>query len=154
MPFKYKGSVKILGAYDVNTKRPLDNRNVVQKVEDLYNIEHFYSYEGMSVTVVDEGAVYVLLDDNKRGVSEGWKKIGEIEVCKTARDLLAIPAKKAYIGMLVPVIDEKAVYMLTKAPINMSDSWEKVTSAGGAYLTREDLNESYIREQKLLEILK
>jgi Na+/alanine symporter len=65
-----------------------------------------------------------------------------------------IPAKKAFIGMLVTVIDEKAVYMLTKAPINMSDSWEKVTFAGGAYLTREDLNESYIREQKLLEILK
>lgn len=75
-------------------------------------------------------------------------------VCETKRDLLTIPAKKAFIGMLVTVIDEKAVYMLTKAPINMSDSWEKVTSAGGAYLTRDDLNESYIREQKLLEILK
>lgn len=154
MAFKFKGSVKILGAYDVNTKRPLDNRNVVQKVEDLYKIEHFYSYEGMPVTVIDEGAIYVLLDDNKRGSPDGWSKIAAIEVCKTANDLLTIPAKKAFIGMLVTVIDEKAVYMLTKAPINMSDSWEKVTSAGGAYLTRDDLNESYIREQKLLEILK
>lgn len=80
MAFKFKGSVKILGAYDVNTKRPLDNRNVVQKVEDLYNIKYHYSYEGMPVTVVDEGAIYVLLDDNKRGGPEGWKKIGDVEI--------------------------------------------------------------------------
>lgn len=154
MAFKFKGSVKILGSYDVNTKRPLDNRNVVQKVEDLYKIPYHYSYEGMPVTVVDEGSIYILLDDDKRGSPEGWSKNGATEVCKTARDLLTIPAKKAFIGMLATVLDEKAVYMLTKAPINMSDSWERVTSAGGTYLTREDLNESYIREQKLLEILK
>jgi hypothetical protein len=80
MAFKFKGSVKILGAYDVNTKRPLDNRNVVQKVEDLYKIEHFYSYEGMPVVVVEEGNIYVLLDDNKRSSPEGWKRIGGVDI--------------------------------------------------------------------------
>lgn len=80
MAFKFKGSVKILGAYDVNTKRPLDNRNVVQKVEDLYNIPYHYSYEGMPVVVVDEGAIYILLDDNKRSSPEGWKKIGGVDI--------------------------------------------------------------------------
>jgi hypothetical protein len=64
-------------------------------------------------------------------------------VCETKRDLLTIPAKKAFIGMLVTVINEKAVYMLTKAPINMSDSWEKVTFAGG-----KEVYDAVFAEQK------
>lgn len=87
MAFKYKGSVKILGGYDVNTKRPLDNRNVVQSVEDLYKIEYFYSYEGMPVVVVNEGAIYILLNDSKRGSPEGWKKIGGVDINGDTIDL-------------------------------------------------------------------
>lgn len=78
--FKYIGDVKLLGSYDVNTKRPLDNRNVVQSVKDLYEIRHFYSYVGMPVVVIEEAAMYVLIDDDKRATPEGWKKIGSVNI--------------------------------------------------------------------------
>lgn len=93
MAFKFKGSVKILGAYDVNTKRPLDNRNVVQKVEDLYKIPYHYSYEGMPVVVVETSDIYVLRDDHKRGSPEGWKRIGGVDSIDDIIDLESFRTK-------------------------------------------------------------
>lgn len=78
--FSYEGDVSIIGNFDVNTKKPLDSRNVVDTVDQLYLIDYHVSYVGMPVTVIAEEAIYILLNDNLRNVPEGWKKIGHVDI--------------------------------------------------------------------------
>lgn len=76
----YKGDVKLIGTFDVKAKKPLDSRSVVQNKEELFSMDHFYSYKGMPVVSVDDASIYILIDPDHIGDEKGWKKVGNVDV--------------------------------------------------------------------------
>lgn len=75
-------------------------------------------------------------------------------VCETPASLTSIRARNAFVGMLVSVISENAVYMLTKAPLNIRDNWKKVSGDLDLYLTKKEFNASAMDISTLKEICK
>lgn len=76
----YKGDVKLIGTFDVKAKKPLDSRSVVQNKEELFSMDHFYSYKGMPVVSVDDASIYILIDPDHIGDENGWKKVGSVDI--------------------------------------------------------------------------
>lgn len=75
MGLTYNGSLPLAGNIKVNTSAPLDNREVVDTVDDLTSdIFGNYAYVGLLVYVVDTAEHYVLtaLPNN---ITTNWKKI-------------------------------------------------------------------------------
>lgn len=76
MGLKYEGQMPLAGNIKVNKDAPLDNREVVDSVEDLINPDTFgnYAFVGMLVYVVSTKEHYVLtaLPNN---LESNWKKI-------------------------------------------------------------------------------
>lgn len=75
---RHKGSLKLSSNIEPNVSAPLDARTVVDTIEDLLDENSFtYPYVGMSVTVKNEGNIYVLLNDEDTTHIESWKLVGE-----------------------------------------------------------------------------
>lgn len=75
MGLKYNGLLSLAGNIKVNTSAPLDNRAVVDNVNDLTNSTFGnYAYVGLLVYVVETAEHYVLtaLPDTE---PSNWKKI-------------------------------------------------------------------------------
>ncbi|MGM9532854.1 hypothetical protein [Intestinibacter sp.] len=51
----------------------MDNRTVVANLSELYSIPEKYAYQGMTVSNIDNGNIYMLLDKSKIKQKEGWK---------------------------------------------------------------------------------
>lgn len=81
MGFKYQGDSTLGVSFTVQTSKPLDSRSVVSKIEDLYTINPKYAYEGMSVTCLENGIVYTLIDKNKITLNSGWKSSIDSIIC-------------------------------------------------------------------------
>lgn len=73
MAFKYSGDATLGVSLTVETSKPLDNRTVVDKEQELYSIPEKYAYQGMTVSNVDNGNIYMLVDKAKINSKEGWK---------------------------------------------------------------------------------
>lgn len=73
MAFKYTGDATLGVALTVETPKPLDNRTVVDNLEELYSIPEKYAYQGMTVSNIDNGNIYMLIDKSKIKYKEGWK---------------------------------------------------------------------------------
>ncbi|MGN0966704.1 MAG: hypothetical protein ACI4OP_03820 [Candidatus Coprovivens sp.] len=73
MAFKYIGDAALGVGLTVETPKPLDNRTVVANLSELYSIPEKYAYQGMTVSNIDNGNIYMLLDKSKIGQKEGWK---------------------------------------------------------------------------------
>lgn len=73
MAFKYTGDAALGVGLTVETAKPLDNRTVVANLSELYSIPERYAYQGMTVSNIDNGNIYMLLDKSKIGQKEGWK---------------------------------------------------------------------------------
>lgn len=73
MAFKYTGDATLGVALTVETPKPLDNRTVVDNLEELYSIPERYAYQGMTVSNIDNGNIYMLIDKSKIKYKEGWK---------------------------------------------------------------------------------
>ena len=73
MAFKYTGDATLGVALTVETPKPLDNRTVVNNLDELYSIPEKYAYQGMTVANIDNGNIYMLVDKSKIKYKEGWK---------------------------------------------------------------------------------
>ena len=73
MAFKYTGDATLGVALTVETPKPLDNRTVVNNLAELYSIPEKYAYQGMTVSNIDNGNIYMLVDKSKIKYKEGWK---------------------------------------------------------------------------------
>lgn len=73
MAFKYTGDAALGVGLTVETAKPLDNRTVVSNLSELYSIPEKYAYQGMTVSNIDNGNIYMLLDKSKIKQKEGWK---------------------------------------------------------------------------------
>lgn len=73
MAFKYTGDSVLGVSLTVETPKPLDNRTVVNSVSDLYSIPKEVAYQGMSVSNIGDGNIYMLIDKSQINVKEGWK---------------------------------------------------------------------------------
>lgn len=70
---KYTGDAVIGVGLKVQTPKPLDDRSVVANIQQLYSINPKYAYEGMTISNLDNGNIYMLRDKTKISSAAGWK---------------------------------------------------------------------------------
>ena len=71
----FTGNIALASAIRPTGAQPLDDRTVVQRLEDLYSSLGAAVYNGMVVYVVDETSLYILVDKSKIDTPAGWKKV-------------------------------------------------------------------------------
>jgi hypothetical protein len=87
MARSYTGGKTTPHYYNIDAAAPIDNRFVVQTLNDLYkedtwrsqvdeDDENLYLYEGLIVYVQEEKTAYILKDIEKYSSAEGWKIAG------------------------------------------------------------------------------
>ena len=69
---KYTGDSLLGVSFSVKTPKPLDNRTVVNNTIELYSIPSDIAYEGMSVSNLEDGYIYMLVDKTNINNSDGW----------------------------------------------------------------------------------
>lgn len=73
MAYTYQGDAILGVALSVETPKPLDTRTVVNATKDLYEVPASQAYRGMTISNLEDGNIYMLIDKNKINKSEGWK---------------------------------------------------------------------------------
>ena len=73
MAYTYQGDAILGVSLSVETPKPLDTRTVVNATKDLYEVPANQAYRGMTVSNLEDGNIYMLIDKNKINKSEGWK---------------------------------------------------------------------------------
>ena len=73
MAYTYQGDAILGISLTVDTPQPLDTRTVVSTTKDLYGVPKGQAYRGMTVSNLEDGNIYMLIDENKINKSEGWK---------------------------------------------------------------------------------
>lgn len=73
MAYTYQGDAILGVSLSVETPKPLDTRTVVNATKDLYNVPADQAYRGMTISNLEDGNIYMLIDKNKINKSEGWK---------------------------------------------------------------------------------
>ena len=71
----FTGNIALASAIRPTGAQPLDDRTVVQNLDDLYSSLGTAVYNGMVVYVVDETSLYILVDKSKIDTPNGWKKV-------------------------------------------------------------------------------
>ena len=71
----FTGNIALASAIRPTGAQPLDDRTVVQSLDDLYSSLGTAVYNGMVVYVVDETSLYILVDKSKIDTPNGWKKV-------------------------------------------------------------------------------
>lgn len=69
---KYIGDSLLGVSFSVQTPKPLDCRTVVSTTQELYTIPVEIAYEGMSVSNLEDGYIYMLVDKTNITNSDGW----------------------------------------------------------------------------------
>lgn len=69
---KYTGDSLLGVSFSVKTPKPLDCRTVVDTTQELYTIPAEIAYEGMSVSNLEDGYIYMLVDKTNITNSDGW----------------------------------------------------------------------------------
>lgn len=80
MGYLYKGDAILKGNLLVKSKKPLDNRSIVQNVNELYTIDVSTAYEGMPIVSIDEATIYLLIDESNIDNEKGWKAITSVNI--------------------------------------------------------------------------
>ena len=73
MSYSYQGDAILGISLTVDTPQPLDTRTVVNNTKDLYEVPASQAYRGMTVSNLEDGNIYMLVDKNKITTSDGWK---------------------------------------------------------------------------------
>ncbi len=73
MAYTYQGDAILGVSLTVETPKPLDTRSVVNNTKDLYTVPASQAYRGMTVSNLEDGNIYMLIDKNKITTSDGWK---------------------------------------------------------------------------------
>ena len=93
---KFVGDIKFPTNFDVQITRPLDNRLVVDSVDDLLTIA--YPYLGMVVSIAGTSDLYVLVGSDAR-VPENWKLAsGDTEALKDISEVIGNPSSESEEG--------------------------------------------------------
>lgn len=71
--YKYTGDSILSASFTIQVPKPLDNRTVVNNLNELYSIPAAYAYVGMTVANIDNGNIYMLVDKSKIYEKSGWK---------------------------------------------------------------------------------
>ncbi len=71
--YKYIGDSILNASFTVQVPKPLDNRTVVNNLQELYSIPAAYAYVGMTVANIDNGNIYMLVDKSKIYEKSGWR---------------------------------------------------------------------------------
>ena len=72
-----KNSINLGSGFNITSQGPIDSRMVVEYISDLTSVWDSYApaYEGMVVSVIEDGNVYIL-QNNDYTQKNNWKKIG------------------------------------------------------------------------------
>lgn len=70
----YNGDAVQAFSLHVTAKAPLDDRQVVRTRSELYTFPADIVYQGMTVTVIEDSATYMLKDAASPALPESWKK--------------------------------------------------------------------------------
>lgn len=73
MAYTYQGDAILGVSLSIETPKPLDTRTVVNNTKDLYDVPTNQAYRGMTVSNLEDGNIYMLIDENKITTSDGWK---------------------------------------------------------------------------------
>ena len=94
-----KNSITFGSGFNITAQGPIDSRMVVEYIKDLTTVwdSNAPAYEGMMVSVIEDGNIYVLKNMNTSDSDEttyNWKKVSEdvdIEGLKTSAKKLSSP---------------------------------------------------------------
>ena len=93
---KFVGDIKFPTNFDVQITRPLDNRLVVDSVDDLVKIA--YPYLGMVVNIAGTSDLYVLIGSDA-SKAENWKLAsGDTEALKDISEVIGNPSSESEEG--------------------------------------------------------
>lgn len=73
MAYTYQGDAILGVSLTVETPKPLDTRTVVNATKDLYEVPASQAYRGMTISNLEDGNIYMLIDKNKMTIADGWK---------------------------------------------------------------------------------
>ena len=73
MAYTYQGDAILGVSLSVETPKPLDARTVVDTTKDLYTVPASQAYRGMTISNLEDGNIYMLIDKNKINKQDGWK---------------------------------------------------------------------------------
>ena len=168
MGYMYQGDAAIYASLTVEVPRPLDNRTVVEDIEQLYNISETSAYHGMTVANINDGNLYMLIDKNKIREKAGWKASYEsiqIITCtqeeyntwadNTTEDYKpndeSLPYLRRDVYYYIYEDEEKSQYYVTKKQI---EDWlsakASVTSVEGLSLTISGHIDKYNKDTETL----
>lgn len=168
MGYMYQGDAAIYASLTVEVPRPLDNRTVVEDIEQLYNISETSAYQGMTVANINDGNLYMLIDKNKIREKAGWKASYEsiqIITCtqeeydtwadNTTEDYKpndeSLPYLRRDVYYYIYEDEEKSQYYVTKKQI---EDWlsakASVTSVEGLSLTISGHIDKYNKDAETL----
>lgn len=73
-------TLKFGDGFNVTAQAPIDSRVRVEKksdltAEDSWDLNTFPPYNGMIVSVIESGEIYVLMDENDPYTMNNWKTI-------------------------------------------------------------------------------
>ena len=131
MPKSYIGEIKDYNtSHEMTVTRPLDDRIVVDSIEDLTNDSIPAVYVGMVVNVKSKSSLYVLtsIDESTTRPKDinSWKEIKSIDnyVVETKDDLDNI--ESPYVGMFVHVKSKPhSMWLYSKSDVDGSFGWEE-----------------------------
>lgn len=146
MPKSYIGEIKDYNtSHEMTVTRPLDDRIVVDSIEDLTNDSIPAVYVGMVVNVKSKSSLYVLtsIDESTTRPKDinSWKEIKSIDnyVAETINGLSSI--ERPYIGMTVYVNETQTLWTLIS-----EDNWKEIKSGGAYFVEKEtDLSNPDLR---------
>lgn len=73
MAYRYTGLGEMSTPLKIVANAPLDTRTVVNNTSDLYQVPTDQAYRGMTISNLEDGNIYMLIDENKITKQEGWK---------------------------------------------------------------------------------
>ena len=95
-----KNSITFGSGFNITSEGPIDSRMVVENILDLTTVwdSNAPAFEGMMVSVLEDGNIYVLTDSDFSDINN-WNKIGasdvDIEELKVSTKKLSAPIKVA-----------------------------------------------------------
>lgn len=114
MGYLYKGDAILKGNLSVATDKPLDERSIVQNVENMLTIDSTYAYNGMPIVNIDEKAIYILLDKTNISNLNSWKRIGTVIINNNEIDLSSFVTSTELSGQLDTLKGEISTDINTK----------------------------------------
>ena len=150
MGYLYKGDAILKGNLSVLTDKPLDERSIVQNVENMLTISSTSAYNGMPIVNIDEKAIYILLDKTNISKLDSWKRIGTVTINNNEIDLSSFVTSTELSGQLDTIKGEISTDINTKISESKTEILSEVDTKISTSKT-EILSEVDIKIDEALE---